>query len=61
MSFGLRIPFLSRRTADTSVDVSVADRPLNLTQLLAPKRWLPTRRADPELRKVLGVIQTHLS
>jgi hypothetical protein len=34
---------------------------LNITQLIAPDRWMPTRHADPELRKVLGVIQTHLS
>ena len=57
----LHVPFLSRRHADTSVDVPATERPLGLAQLLAPERWLPARRADPELRKVLGVIQTHLS
>jgi hypothetical protein len=35
--------------------------PPSLTDLLAPARWVPTRHADPELRKVLAVIQTHLS
>jgi hypothetical protein len=56
----LRVPRPSRRPADAPLE-QVVPRPLNLTQLLAPERWLPTRHADPELRKVLGVIQTHLS
>jgi hypothetical protein len=57
----LRVPHLGRRRADTSVDGPIAERPLSLSRLVAPERWLPTDHADPELRKVLGVIQTHLS
>jgi hypothetical protein len=33
---------------------------LSLEELLAPERWLPPRRPNPELRKVLGVVQAHL-
>jgi hypothetical protein len=58
--FRLRFPFLSRRLVDTSAAAPVVET-LSLEQLLAPARWLPTRRGDPELRKVLGVIQTRLS
>ena len=57
----LRLSRFARRRADTSVDGPVAERPLSLAQLVAPERWLPTDDADPELRKALGVIQTHLS
>jgi hypothetical protein len=53
------LPFL-RRVADVPVE-SVAGEEPTLTELLAPGRWLPARHTDPELRKVLGVIQTHLS
>jgi hypothetical protein len=56
----LRFPSFVRRRADTTVDAPVT-RPLNLEQVLAPERWVPADHADPELRKVLGVIQTHLS
>jgi hypothetical protein len=55
----LRFPSFARRGQRTA-ELPVA-RALNTTQLIAPDRWMPTRHADPELRKVLGVIQTHLS
>ncbi len=48
------------RRADRSFEMPVAPT-LSTTELIAPGRWMPTRHADPELRKVLGVIQTHLS
>jgi hypothetical protein len=57
----LRIPSIARGRADSDPDQPAAARPLNLAQLLAPERWAPSRHADPELRKVLGVIQAHLS
>jgi hypothetical protein len=33
----------------------------DLRALLAPQRWLPPRNAKDELRKVFGIIQTHVS
>jgi hypothetical protein len=33
----------------------------DLEDLLAPARWTPKGKPDPEIRKVLGTIQTHLS
>jgi hypothetical protein len=39
----------------------VAFDPPSLDDLLAPARWVPKAHADPEMRKVLGTIQTHLS
>jgi hypothetical protein len=33
----------------------------DLSELLAPDRWVPHPKADPELRKVYGVIRAHLS
>jgi hypothetical protein len=40
-----------------------ADAPARhtLDELLAPGRWIPRQSADPELRKVFGVIRAHLS
>ena len=56
----LRILPFRRSRAEDRTDGSLVAEPPTLTDLLAPGRWLP-RRADPELRKVLGVIQSHLS
>jgi hypothetical protein len=56
-----RLPALVRRRTERPVEVPVVARHQSLTDLLAPERWIPDRRADPELRKVLGVIQTQLS
>ena len=56
----LRFPSFARGPAENEVEALVLQPP-SLIDLLAPARWMPTRHADPELRKVLGVIQTHLS
>jgi len=55
----LRFPtFAARRTEAPFEPLAAAP---DLTELLAPARWAPLRRVDPELRKALGVIQTRLS
>jgi hypothetical protein len=56
----LRLWGLLRRRSGTKLE-PVAARPLELTELLAPERWAPEGRVDAELRKSLGVIQSHLS
>ena len=56
----LRLRGLVRRREQTKLEPAAA-RPLELTELLAPECWAPERRIDAELRKVLGVIQAHLS
>jgi hypothetical protein len=53
------LPF-RRSRVEALAEEPVAE-PKSLDELLAPDRWIPNRKADPELRKVLGVIQTHLS
>jgi hypothetical protein len=53
----LRLPGFAARRAR----FEAAPEPLDLADLLAPLRWSPRRRVDPELRKALGVIQTRLS
>lgn len=55
----LRFPSLAHPRAARAL--AVVDEPLQLAELLAPGRWAPRRRVDPELRKALGVIQTRLS
>lgn len=58
---GLRFPLFARDPShDESRTTDVFAQP-SLDDLLAPVRWLPARRADPELRKVLAAIRTHLS
>jgi hypothetical protein len=54
------LPF-RRSRAEGQAEEPVVTAPQRLNELLAPDRWIPNRKADPELRKVLGVIQTHLS
>jgi hypothetical protein len=54
---GARFPAIARRRAPLA---PVPER-FDLADLLAPARWAPQRRVDPELRKALGVIQTRLS
>jgi hypothetical protein len=55
----LRFPTLAALRAAAPL-VPVAATP-DLAELLAPDRWSPRKRVDPELRKALGVIQTRLS
>jgi hypothetical protein len=57
---GLRFPLVSRNPGH-ELETPDAGLSPNLDDLLAPVRWLPSPHADPELRKVLGAIQTHLS
>ena len=58
---GLRFPLFARGPGKDQSKTTDAVLPASLDDLLAPVRWLPSRRADPELRKVLAAIQTHLS
>jgi hypothetical protein len=58
--FRLRFPSLARRRVERA-PVAAEEKPLDLADLLAPGRWAPRHRVDPELRKALGVIQTRLS
>jgi hypothetical protein len=58
--FRLRLRGLGRAREESPLE-PVAARPLELAELLAPERWAPLHRVDPELRKALGVIQGHLS
>ena len=58
---GLRFPLFVRESGRDESKTTSAVLPATLDDLLAPVRWLPGRRADPELRKVLATIQTHLS
>src|SRR5262245_16706213 len=53
-----RFPFSSIAGGAAGADVAAGD---GLEDLLAPARWTPRAKADPEIRKVLGTIQTHLS
>jgi hypothetical protein len=57
--FRLRFPPVSRR--DEESEDAVAEAPTGIEQLLAPTRWVARPHTDPEIRKVLGTIQTHLS
>src|SRR5437867_8177827 len=41
-------------------DADAQSRRLSLEELIAPERWLPPRRSNPELRKALGVIHAQL-
>lgn len=38
----------------------VRPRAKSLAQLLAPEQWIPARRIDPELAKVLGFVQAEI-
>jgi hypothetical protein len=58
---GLRFPLFVRNPSHDESKTTDAVLPPSLDDLLAPVRWLPSRHADPELRKVLAAIQTHLS
>ena len=58
---GLRFPLFARDAGRDESRTTDTVFPVTLDDLLAPVRWLPSRRADPELRKVLAIIQTHLS
>lgn len=50
---------LARRGAKSPVAAAPAEP--KLADLFAASRWAPKKRIDPELRKVLGVIQVRLS
>jgi hypothetical protein len=60
--FGLRLRSRARRErpADSAFE-PIDALPLDLSQLLAPDRWIRHGRTGAELRKVLGVIHAHLS
>src|SRR5262245_38971271 len=53
-----RFPFSSVTGDAEDADVAAG---YGLEALLAPARWTPRPKADPEIGKVLGTIQTHLS
>src|SRR5215217_391634 len=59
--FRLRSPGLASRGWSDAAEDAATVGPPRLEDLLSPARWLPRRHADPEIRKVLSTIQTHLS
>jgi hypothetical protein len=58
--FRPRFPAVALRGRRDESENGDAVETLTVDQLLAPSRWV-AKHADPEIRKVLGTIQTHLS
>ena len=57
--FRPRLPSVAFRGRSESENGDAVETP-TVDQLVAPSRWVP-KHSDPEIRKVLGTIQTHLS
>jgi hypothetical protein len=59
--FRLHFPSVAPRARRDELEDAVAVASPGIDNLLSPARWVPRPHTDPEVRKVLGTIQTHLS